>query len=75
MNPIDKNKPQNTAQQNKPERADSPCVAVCSTTFDEVCRGCGRTVIEVAHWVSMSKTEKDIVWERITAEGYPKRKG
>ena len=58
-----------------PVRPDTPCVAVCSTTFDEVCRGCGRTVVEVAHWVAMSVEQKEVVWERITAQGYPRRKG
>jgi predicted Fe-S protein YdhL (DUF1289 family) len=52
---------------------DSPCVAVCSTTFDDVCRGCGRTVAEVANWVFFTQEEKDVVWERILAEGYPRR--
>ncbi|MGI4845458.1 MAG: DUF1289 domain-containing protein [Janthinobacterium lividum] len=56
-----------------PTRPDTPCVAVCSTTFDEVCRGCGRTYIEVAHWVSMSAEEKERVWVRILAQGYPRR--
>lgn len=56
-----------------PARPDTPCVAVCSTTFDEVCRGCGRTYIEVAHWVSMSAEEKERVWVRILAQGYPRR--
>jgi len=56
-----------------PERPDTPCVAVCSTTFDEVCRGCGRTVAEVAHWVSMSAEQKEAVWVRILAQGYPRR--
>jgi predicted Fe-S protein YdhL (DUF1289 family) len=46
---------------------------VCSTTFDEICRGCGRTVAEVAHWVSMSAEQKDAVWKRILAQGYPRR--
>ena len=55
------------------ERPDTPCVAVCSTTFDDVCRGCGRTVIEVAHWVSMSAEQKEAVWQRILAQGYPRR--
>jgi uncharacterized protein len=54
-------------------RPDTPCVAVCSTTFDDVCRGCGRTVEEVANWVFMSDEEKERVWTRITAEGYPRR--
>lgn len=70
------------AQQNKevmkeedklPERPDTPCVAVCSTTFDEICRGCGRSVVEVAHWVSMAPADKELVWKRILSQGYPRR--
>jgi hypothetical protein len=30
-------------------------------------------VNEVAQWVFMTEEEKDRVWERITAEGYPRR--
>jgi uncharacterized protein len=60
---------------NTPARPDTPCVAVCSTTFDEICRGCGRTYIEVAHWVSMTDDQKEAVWERILAQGYPRRNG
>jgi len=56
-----------------PVRPDTPCVAVCSTTFDDVCRGCGRTVAEVAHWVSMTAEQKEHVWQRILAQGYPRR--
>jgi predicted Fe-S protein YdhL (DUF1289 family) len=56
-----------------PVRPDTPCVAVCSTTFDEVCRGCGRTVVEVAHWVTMSVAQKEVVWQRILSQGYPRR--
>ena len=56
-----------------PERPDTPCVAVCSTTFDDICRGCGRTVVEVAHWVSMTAEQKEAVWQRILAQGYPRR--
>ena len=55
------------------ERPDTPCVAVCSTTFDDVCRGCGRTVAEVADWVFMSDQQKAVVWTRILSEGYPRR--
>ncbi|MEC5216869.1 putative Fe-S protein YdhL (DUF1289 family) [Actimicrobium sp. GrIS 1.19] len=58
-----------------PVRPDTPCVAVCSTTFDAVCRGCGRTVAEVAQWAILSATEKEEVWLRITAQGYPQRGG
>jgi predicted Fe-S protein YdhL (DUF1289 family) len=30
-------------------------------------------VAEVAEWVFMNPDEKEVVWERITAEGYPRR--
>lgn len=56
-----------------PDDRDSPCVAVCSTLYDDVCRGCGRTVMEVANWVFFSEAEKRAVWARILAEGYPRR--
>lgn len=52
---------------------DSPCVAVCSTLFDDICRGCGRTAMEVANWVFMDEEEKRAVWIRIQAQGYPRR--
>ena len=54
---------------------DSPCVAVCSTLFDDICRGCGRTVMEVSEWVTMTPEQKRAVWVRIRAEGYPRREG
>lgn len=54
---------------------DSPCVAVCSTLFDDICRGCGRTATEVSNWVFLSPEEKKKVWVRIRAEGYPRRNG
>ena len=53
---------------------DSPCIAVCSTLFDDVCRGCGRTAGEVSNWVFLSPEEKQVVWARIRAQGYPRRK-
>ena len=71
---VPPNKPPMADQQPQlPPRPDTPCVAVCSTTFDDVCRGCGRTVIEVAHWVSMTAPAKELVWQRILAQGYPRR--
>ncbi len=50
---------------------DSPCIGVCSTLFDDVCRGCGRTAQEVSDWVLMSSKEKERVWVRILKQGYP----
>ena len=56
-----------------PDERDSPCVAVCSTLYDEICRGCGRTVMEVANWVFFTEEEKRAVWDRILDQGYPRR--
>ena len=54
---------------NSTENVDSPCIGICSTLFDDVCKGCGRTILEVSNWVAMSPAEKKGVWERITLEG------
>ncbi|MDA0572335.1 DUF1289 domain-containing protein [Burkholderia gladioli] len=51
------------------DKPDSPCIGVCSTLFDDVCKGCGRTAFEVANWVFMSEEEKAAIWERITLDG------
>lgn len=50
-------------------RPDSPCIAVCTTLYDEYCKGCGRTCLEVAQWNAMPEDERELVWQRIEAEG------
>lgn len=55
-------------------RPDSPCVALCSTALgDEMCRGCGRSFIEVANWVCLSADERETIWLRL--EGYWQARG
>ena len=51
------------------DASDSPCIGVCTTLYDEICQGCGRTLGEVSNWVFFSQEEKDSVWQRIRAEG------
>ncbi|SDV50509.1 DUF1289 domain-containing protein [Chitinasiproducens palmae] len=51
------------------DRPDSPCIGICSTLFDEVCQGCGRTALEVSNWVFMNEAERRAVWDRIEREG------
>jgi predicted Fe-S protein YdhL (DUF1289 family) len=41
---------------------------VCTTFYDDVCKGCGRTYVEVAQWNSMEPQTKEAVWVRIEAE-------
>lgn len=47
------------------KNSDSPCIGICSTLFDEICKGCKRTSYEVENWVFMSYDEKEIVWKRL----------
>jgi len=49
---------------------DAPCIAICSTSQgDDVCKGCGRTFLEVQQWTEMTPGEKRATWRRITMEG------
>ncbi len=38
----------------------SPCIGVCVMDGD-LCAGCGRTLDEIARWVSMSEAERGVV--------------
>lgn len=38
--------------------SDTGCVGICTTLFDPVCQGCGRTAYEVDSWVFMTEDEK-----------------
>jgi len=50
--------------------ADTPCIAICSTSQgDEMCKGCGRTFEEVQNWPAMGAVDKRSTWRRITLEG------
>jgi len=49
--------------------SDSPCIGVCTTLYDDICQGCGRTLNEVSNWVFFSQEEKEVVWKRIRDEG------
>lgn len=54
-------------------RPDSPCIAICDTLYSEFCTGCGRHYLEVANWSTMTEEQKEVVWQRIEAQGTAKR--
>jgi predicted Fe-S protein YdhL (DUF1289 family) len=37
---------------------ESGCIGVCSTLFDAVCKGCGRTQADVDGWVFLTEDEQ-----------------
>jgi len=43
---------------------------VCSTLFDPVCKGCGRTQEEVDTWVMMTEEEQQAAVDRAKAVGF-----
>ncbi|MDO9250346.1 MAG: DUF1289 domain-containing protein [Hydrogenophaga sp.] len=46
----------------------SPCVSICE--LDErssSCKGCYRTLPEIATWSALADAEKLVIWERIEA--------
>jgi predicted Fe-S protein YdhL (DUF1289 family) len=46
----------------------SPCISVCTMNLaNGLCRGCLRTIDEIADWSTMSDAEKRAVWARIEA--------
>ncbi len=54
------------AGQNDPKAATSPCMSVC--VMDEgsgLCRGCLRTLEEIAQWGNADTATKRAVWARI----------
>lgn len=52
-----------------PSTPDTPCIAICSTSQgDSLCKGCGRTDLEVQQWPQMSPIQKRLTWRRITME-------
>jgi predicted Fe-S protein YdhL (DUF1289 family) len=51
------------------EEVASGCIGVCSTLFDPICKGCGRTQQEVDNWVFMTNEERQAAVDRATKEG------
>jgi predicted Fe-S protein YdhL (DUF1289 family) len=51
------------------EDVSSGCIGVCSTLFDAVCKGCGRTQAEVDGWVAMTREQKQAAVDRATQVG------
>jgi predicted Fe-S protein YdhL (DUF1289 family) len=55
---------------NPANKPDSPCIGMCSTSYgDDICRGCGRTFIEVIDWIIYEDEQKKSVWMRVEEEG------
>lgn len=44
----------------------SPCIGYCSTSLgDTVCKGCGRTAMEVDQWLTLDEAQQQSIWERV----------
>ncbi len=45
----------------------SPCTGVCAIEDDDLCRGCARTLDEIAAWGTMTVVERDAVMRTLPA--------
>jgi len=45
--------------------SESPCIKVCQLDLDDRCRGCGRTIDEIARWSTMTTAERIAVNKRL----------
>ncbi len=46
----------------------SPCIGVCQLdAARQICRGCGRTIAEIAAWPNLSDDERRAILARLTA--------
>ncbi len=50
----------------KKNKASTPCLGICSTTYgDNVCKGCKRFIHEVINWNKYTVSEKELVNSRL----------
>ncbi len=45
----------------------SPCSGICAIEDDDLCRGCARTLDEIAAWGMMTPDERDAVMAELPA--------
>ena len=55
--------------------AESPCIKVCVLDLDNRCRGCGRTIDEIARWSTMTTAERITVNKRLGFVSHERRNG
>ena len=52
----------------KLEQIESPCLKVCTLNpADGLCRGCGRTLAEIADWLKMTAEQRSAVMAELPA--------
>ncbi|HUR40835.1 MAG TPA: DUF1289 domain-containing protein [Verrucomicrobiae bacterium] len=52
----------------------SPCTGVCRLSLGGVCRGCARTLEEIAEWPAASDTRKRAIVEQARQRRHDKQK-
>jgi predicted Fe-S protein YdhL (DUF1289 family) len=45
----------------------SPCTGVCALDAAQICRGCGRTIEEIAAWPGATPAEREAIRRRAAA--------
>ena len=42
----------------------SPCKGTCNLSMNQICQGCGRTILEIRNWKDYSNDQKIEIMER-----------
>ena len=53
-----------------PERIASPCVRNCCLDEQDICLGCGRSLVEITAWSGSSDHERRAILERAAQRRY-----
>jgi len=54
--------------QKQPSKLPSPCISVCTMEFSSgLCKGCLRSLDEIAGWAELDDEAKRVIWARIEA--------
>lgn len=47
-------------------RIKTPCIGICSVSQgDDICRGCGRTLIEIRNWGRFDDADRDMIMAQL----------
>lgn len=49
----------------------TPCIQICELSEKQVCKGCGRTIDEIARWLDMTHEERAEIMKRLKGNERP----
>lgn len=60
-------RPRGAGHMTRPMATPSPCIGLCRVNAARICRGCGRTLEEIAAWSAAGEAERAAIASRAAA--------